>query len=79
VAPLFSAQPVVPPETVAQIVPPQQAAFAASHELPGSVQVGADVVRSTGEQIRLPGLPTQAPMQQSSVAVHGAPIGAQTL
>lgn len=72
------AQAVVPPESVAQAVPPQQVAFVAAHGSPAPAQVDAVAVGSVGVQIRLPGSPAQvAPVQQSPFAVQGAPSGAQ--
>jgi len=75
------AQAVIAPATCAQPVPPQQAELMASQTSPAAVQVtapGAD--GPSGAQMRLPGIPTQVlPLQQSSVAVQGAPLGAQTM
>lgn len=72
------AQAVVPLESAAQTVPPQQAASVAAHGSPAPAQLGGVAVGSVSVQIRLPGSPSQvAPVQQSPVAVQGAPTGAQ--
>jgi hypothetical protein len=47
---------------------------------PAAVQSAPAMDGSSGAQIRLPGAPRQVPpVQQSSLAVQGAPSGAQTL
>ena len=68
-----------PPETMAQMVPPQQATSVPTHWSPAAVQVGPGGIEMSGVQTRLPGVPAQLPPQQSPVAVHGAPSGAQRL
>jgi hypothetical protein len=74
------AQAVVSPATCAQEVPPQQTGLAASQVSPEAWHIIPVAEGSSGAQMRLPGMPTQAaPVQQSSVAVQGAPTGAQTL
>ena len=73
----MGAQAVAPPRTSAQMVPPQQASLVGSQLAPTPLQAGPDGAAVTGEQIKLPGAPIQAPSQQSSVAPQGAPLGAQ--
>jgi hypothetical protein len=52
----------------------------ASQVSPAPLHIIPGVEGSMGAQTRLPGMPRQAaPAQQSSVAVQGAPTGAQTL
>ena len=77
---LTGAQAVVDPATWEQAVPPQQTGLVGSQASPVSVHRAPGADESSGAQMRLPGGPRQAaPEQQSSVAVQGAPIRAQTL
>ena len=73
------AQPGDPSVSVAHTVPLQQTSWADVQAAPAAAQAGSGGACSGGAQIKLPGLPTQVPPQQSSVAVHGAPVGAQPL
>jgi len=68
---------VLPPDDREQSVPAQQAPLLGSQASPALVQTATEVTGSLSKQIIAPGGPAQTPAQQSSIAEHGAPIGAQ--
>ncbi len=69
---------VAPPGVAEQAVPAQQVESAGWQGSPAAAQTGPATDMSTDEQTSAPGVPTQVPAQQSSLAAQGAPSGAQT-
>jgi hypothetical protein len=73
----MGAHTVRPPGRPAQVVPAQQSAAIGSHASPAATQRPAGTSSPLITHTAAPDGPTHAPAQQSSVAVHGAPCGAQ--
>lgn len=70
---------VGPADVGEQTVPAQQVSSAGWQGSPAATHAEPVIDRSTAEQTSAPGVPTQDPTQQSSVAPQGAPSGMQAL
>ena len=73
----IGAQALSPPGSTAQIVPAQQSVAVGSQRSPAAVHWPPSPEAVSVTQAAAPTAPAQAPVQQSSPVVQGAPSGAQ--
>jgi hypothetical protein len=73
----MTAQAVPPPITMAQLDPAQQSVAIESQRSPAATHRSPVGAAAVGTHTAPPAGPAHEPLQQSSIAVQGAPRGAQ--